>query len=79
MFRMLKALLFGNPAPAPALGEEWYQLSYQDGGLTSTIIVEDLCSAIAWCKGHLTEKDLIRVYHHTKDGRTKLRLTIRWE
>lgn len=77
MFRALKELLFGRPASG--LTKEWYQLSYQDGGLSSAVIVEDLDSAIAWCKKHLTEKDLIHVYHHTPDGRTRLRLTIRWE
>lgn len=77
MFRKLKELLFGRDTSAQIM--EWYQLSYQDGGLTSAIIVEDLDSTITWCKTHLTDKNLIHVYHHTRDGRTKLLLTIKWE
>lgn len=79
MFRKLKELLFGKSEPASVPGTGWYQLAYQDGALTGIAAAEDLDSAIAWCKAHLTDKDLIRVYHHTPDGKAKLRLTIRWE
>lgn len=77
MFRKLKEFLFGTRKTK--LSKEWFQLSYQEVGLTSAIIINDFDSALSWCREHLYEKDLIHMYHHTSDGREKLVLTIKWE
>lgn len=79
MFRKLKECLFGFWNRKTELPKEWFQLSYQEGGLTAAFIENDFDSALSWCRENLYAKDVIHMYHHTSDGRTKLLLTIKWE
>lgn len=77
MFRKLKEFLFGTEKTETV--DEWFQLSYQEGLLTSVIIKYDFDSALSWCREHLYEKDVIHMYHKTNDNKTQLLLTIKWE